>query len=370
MRVNVVISCAAVAALSLASAAHLGAQAQGQAAGRPQDARREHRLPRDQPLRRRGRLPGRGGEGRAEDRAPDHVRQDLRGPRAAARGGRRTGCDPGGGEEDRQAAGLHPGEHPRRRGRGQGIGADPAPRARRGQARRLAAVDGAADRADLQRRRQRALRDQQPRPAERSGRRAGAAAERAELRPEPRPHEARLAGSAGVRQADDRLRPAGRDGPAHHQRLAARLLPDLRAAAQPGHRPVDHRPAAQGLAALGHQDDQVQVQLGLLLLRQPRGARRRARLALVRRPAALQQQLRRAAQPRRHPERGLRLCHLPGSDHGHQPVRRGGAELRQGARRADQEAHRRRRPPHHRRLQGGAARRDGEVGRRGRDPDR
>ncbi len=35
--------------------------------------------------------------------------------------------------------------------------------------------------------------------------------------------------------------------------------------------PVDHRPAAERLAAIGHQDDQVQIQLGLLLLRQPRG---------------------------------------------------------------------------------------------------
>ena len=37
---------------------------------------------------------------------------------------------------------------------------------------------------------------------------------------------------------------------------------------------------------------------------------------------------------------------------------------------ADQEADRRRRPPQHRRLEGRAARRDGEVGRSGRDPDR
>ena len=63
------------------------------------------------------------------------------------------------------------------------------------------------------------------------------------------------------------------DGPAHHERDAARLPPHLLAAAQSGHRPRDHRPAAQGLAAVGDEDHQDQVRLGLLLLRQRRGAR-------------------------------------------------------------------------------------------------
>ena len=100
------------------------------------------------------------------------------------------------------------------------------------------------------------------------------------------------------------------------------------------------------------------------------GARCRAGVAIVRRSAALQQQLRRPPQPHRDPQRGLRLRHVPGPHHGDQPLRRGSPELCQGPRRADQEADRRRRPPQRRRLQGGAARRDGEVSRRGRDPDR
>ena len=56
---------------------------------------------------------------------------------------------------DRQAARPHPGQHPRRRGGGQGIGADAAARVRAGPARRLAADDGVPHHADLQRRRQR-----------------------------------------------------------------------------------------------------------------------------------------------------------------------------------------------------------------------
>ena len=102
--------------------------------------------------------------------------------------------------------------------------------------------------------------------------------------------------------------------------------------------PVDHRPVAEGLAAIGHQDHQVQIQLGLLLLRQHRGARRRACVALVRRPSAFQQQLHRTAQSRGDPERGVRLRHLRGPHQGDEPVRRGSAELRPRARGADQEA--------------------------------
>ena len=97
----------------------------------------------------------------------------------------------------RQAARLHPGQHPRRRSRRQGI----ARRCCCASWPRANTPTGCSsmvllDRADLQRRRQRAVRPDQPRPAARADGRAGAAAERAGLRPEPRPHEARLAGGA------------------------------------------------------------------------------------------------------------------------------------------------------------------------------
>ena len=136
----------------------------------------------------------------------------------------------------RQAARLHPGQHPRRRSGGQGKRADAAARPRRGQARRLAAVDGLPDRADLQRRRQRAVRAQQPRPAVRPDGRPGPAPQRPGARPESRSHEARLARGARRREADDRLRPARGARSAHDQRHPPRLSPDVFAAAPSGHR--------------------------------------------------------------------------------------------------------------------------------------
>ena len=206
-------------------------------------------------------------------------------------------------------------------------------------------LDGAARRADLQRRRQREDLPDQPRPSARADGRAGAAAERAGLRPEPRPHEARLAGSARVREADERLRSAGVDGPAHHERDPSRLSPDLRAAAQSGDRPRHHRSPAQGLAAVGDQDHQDQVRLGLLLLRQRRGARRRrhagrTRVEVVRFTAALQQQLHRPSQPHRHPQRGVLVRHLRGPHQGDEPVRRRDPRLRARACGEDPDAHR------------------------------
>ena len=84
-----------------------------------------------------------------------------------------------------------------------------------GPARRLAAVDGVPDHADLQRRRQREVRAQQPRPAERPDQRPGHARERPEPEHQSRLHEARDAGGPGVREAVERLRPAGRLRSAH-----------------------------------------------------------------------------------------------------------------------------------------------------------
>ena len=95
------------------------------------------------------------------------------------------------------------------------------------------------------------------------------------------------------------------------------------------------------------------------------GTRRGSRVALVRQPAALQQQLHRPSQPRRHPQRGVRLRDVRGSDQGDEPVRRGDADLCQRARRRDQEADRRRRSPERRRLEArtqGRARARGGTG--------
>ena len=132
--------------------------------------------------------------------------------------------------------------------------------------------------SDLQRRRQRARHADEPRPAERPGRRHGPAAERAEPRPQPRPHEARLARRplAFVKLMND-YDPHVSRGSAHDQRLASRLLPDLRAAAEPGDRSRDHRPPAKAVAPGVHQDHQVEVRLGLLLLRQRDGGGRGGR---------------------------------------------------------------------------------------------
>ena len=109
------------------------------------------------------------------------------------------------------------------------------------------------DRPDLQRGRQRAVRAQQPRPAIRAARRTGSAAQRAGPRPESRPHEARLTRSARDRQAPERLRPAGGAGPAHDQRDASRLPPDLLAAAPSRRRSGHRRYAAQGLVSRHHE---------------------------------------------------------------------------------------------------------------------
>ncbi len=137
----------------------------------------------------------------------------------------------------------------------------------------------------------------------------------------------------GVREADERVRSARVDGPAHDERDAARLPPHLRAAAQPGHRPRHRRSPAQGLAAVGDQDHQDQVRLGLLLLRQRRGTRPRrlagrTRVEVVRFTPALQQQLHRPSQPHRDPQRGVLVRHLRGPHQGDEPVRRRAPRVR------------------------------------------
>ena len=145
-----------------------------------------HGLPRDQFLRRRRRLPpARGGH-----RAIRPLR-DLRlhdgGTRAPA--GRRRRCrrpEPGRRPRVRQDHRLPPGQHPRRRGVREGSAPDASPRPPGRPLRRVAQV---ADRAHLQRRRQRARDPHQPRAAARSHGRDGPASERPGPRPQPRSHE-------------------------------------------------------------------------------------------------------------------------------------------------------------------------------------
>jgi hypothetical protein len=61
-------------------------------------------------------------------------------------------------------------------------------------------------------------------------------------------------------------------GPAHDQRHAPRVPHHVLAAPQSGNGPGHCRPAARAVAARSDEDGEGQVQLGLLLLRQPAGA--------------------------------------------------------------------------------------------------
>ena len=135
-------------------------------------------------------------------------------------------------------------------------------------ARRLAAIDGLPHLADLQRRRQREVRAQQPATAERPDQRHGHARQRAEPEHQPRLHEARYARGEGVRQVDERLRSARQLRPAHLRRLVSRLLPDLLAAAQSRHVGRDHEDHDRRVVPGRDEGHEGEARLGLVLLRQ------------------------------------------------------------------------------------------------------
>ena len=156
----------------------------------------------------------------------------------------------GGGARHEEDADLHPGEHPRRRGRGKGGAALAAPLDRQGRARRVVQVGRPPHQPDLQRRRQRARQRGEPREPERPGRRHGPAHQRPEPRPEPRLHEDGDRRGPLAGHAAHRLRPAHGDRPPHDRReRRQRLLPHLRNVAQPERLEGDGRPAAQRPAA-------------------------------------------------------------------------------------------------------------------------
>ena len=260
------------------------------------DPRGADRLPGDDRVRR-GRAARRARRRTLRPSSRHQLRNDGGGPRAdARRGGRRSRCRSGVGEGGGSGPGVAAGEHPRRRSVRQGSAADAAPRSRHRSARGVALVAGPAHRPDLQRRRQRAAGLGQPAVPARADRRHGHAAQRAGARPEPRPHEAGVAGGAGAGAGLPRLRPARGHRPAHDQRHAAWLPPDLRTPAAPEHAPGDRPAAARRVAARGDRCGQSERRLGFLPLRQRAACGgRRAELAHFRPPPALQQQLRRAA---------------------------------------------------------------------------
>ena len=127
--------------------------------------------------------------------------------------------------------------------------------------------------------------------------------------PEPqhqsRLHEARHARGPRVREALERLRPAGRLRPPHVRRVHPRLLPDLLAGAQPGDEPRRHEHDEGRVVPVRHEGDEGQARLGHVTTtatpgaararrRRRRGAgapaparRGAVRLAAVRRAAAL-----------------------------------------------------------------------------------
>ena len=197
--------------------------------------------------------------------------------RADADGRRRhraEGREPGGRARHRQAARAHPGEHPRRRGRGQGVRADSAARARPWAStptgcRSMVFLITPIFNADGNEKFALNNRGRQNGPINGQGTRA----ERPEPEHQPRLHEARDAGRARVREAVERLRPAGRLRPAHVGRIDARLLPDVRAAAQSGHERRDHDDHEGRVVPVRHEEHQGQARLGHVLLRQRLGGR-------------------------------------------------------------------------------------------------
>ena len=127
----------------------------GAALRRADHARRAHELPGDLHLRRRGRLPRLAPRpGRRISSIPSAVSTEGR---AVPVRGRLAppGARPGRGGPERQADGLPPGEHPRRRSGGEGGRADAAARPHPRAARAAARQPRAPRRADLQRGRQR-----------------------------------------------------------------------------------------------------------------------------------------------------------------------------------------------------------------------
>ena len=134
---------------------------------------------------------------------------------------------------------------------------------------------------DLQRRRQREVRAHQPPAAERADQRHGDAGQRAEPEHQPRLHEARHAGSEGVRQAVGGLRPAGRLRSPHLRRIGPRLPPDLLAAAQSRHQPRDHEDDDGRVVSVRDEEHEGEARVGHVLLRQRVDAGRRARPAAV-----------------------------------------------------------------------------------------
>ena len=136
-------------------------------------------------------------------------------------------------------------------------------------------------------------------------------------------HEARFPRSPGVRPDDERLRSAGADGPTTNGTRHAHHL--TYSPPQPGDRQhliIDL--LRNPVVPMADGDGSEETRVGLLLLRQPwrRPRQPGARLAVLRSPPAVQQQLHRPAQPVRAPQRGLCLRDVQGSDHRHQPVRR------------------------------------------------
>ena len=254
---------ASVLLLALTSTATLVAQtAQRGPLSDLQDARRALELHRDQPLRRcRSRFST---WSIARRRWCTSPRSGTRSKdaRCLSRWSARSPTPGPPPPRQRAAARVHPGQHPRRRSRGQGSGAGAGARHRPRRACRLAGLDGAAGQSDLQRRRQRARVADQPRPAARADRRPGHASQRAGAQHQPRQHQARHARGAIHGAAAQRLRPARHARPAHDQRLAPRLPPDLRDAEQPRGR-SRHRRSCRASGWRGDQAHQVAQRLGL-----------------------------------------------------------------------------------------------------------
>ena len=236
------------------------------------DAARGDQFHRDQPVRRGRRVHEGDGRRLAAD-SPDDLRLHVRRPPAAARRDRRARRDAGAGAGHREDAHLHPGQHSRRRGRGQGSRPLAAAIDCERRTRSLAPARRPADQSDLQRRRQRARERAQPRQPVRSDRRHGPARQRREPRSQPRQHEARNIRGAVAGPAAHAVRPAHRDRPAHDERQRSRLLPDLRNIGEPEHVAGHHEPRARRSAAVGDEGGQSEARLELLLLRRAHPAR-------------------------------------------------------------------------------------------------
>ncbi len=292
-------------------------------------------------------------------RADDDLRHDRRRPADAAR----DALEPGGGAAGRHAGGparrLPPGQHPRRRGRGQGSRAGPDAPSDRRRSPAPPRSHGDRDRAELQRRRQRGDRRPEPHCPVRTGRRRRPPRERQGPRPQSRLHEARVGRGARARRRLHRLGPASDGRPAHHQRVVPRLPPHAVDPAEPLAQPEDARLSPPDDDAGDHEVARGQPQDPRLLLRQLRPRQRRPgcaaplerlRLAPARRP-----ELRRLPQPPDDSLRGLFLPLVQAPHRGHRALRRRDPQVRrrpprrnrgadQGTRRASGSRRRRDRP--------------------------